>query len=82
MSLGDMAAHEMADALGVSKATVSRWMADRGAPPRSVYIKQWALITGTDPGWLLTGEPLIPFDSPGGQPTQYKEDLHTLTLAA
>jgi len=44
MALGHMAAHDMADALEVHRATVARWMADRGTPPRSVFVKQWALI--------------------------------------
>lgn len=60
MALGDMPAHEIADALEVARGTVSRWMADKGAPPRSVYIKQWALITRTDPTWLLTGQSANP----------------------
>src|SRR5688572_24824731 len=56
MALGDMPATDMADALGVSRQTVSRWMADRGAPPRRVYIRAWADLTDTDLTWLLTGE--------------------------
>ena len=56
MALGEMTAHQMADALEVHRATVGRWLSDKGAPPRSVFVKQWALITQTDPTWLLTGQ--------------------------
>ncbi len=38
MSLGDMAVGDMAVALGVSRATMSRWMADRGSPPKRAYL--------------------------------------------
>lgn len=55
MALRHYDAQKMAADLGVSRATVSRWMADRGAPPKAAFIKQWALITRTDVGWLLTG---------------------------
>lgn len=66
MALGDYGAAEMAQALGVDRSTVSRWMADRGAPPKAAYIKQWALITNTDPKWLETGETPRSDDGPGG----------------
>jgi transcriptional regulator with XRE-family HTH domain len=83
MALGGMAAHEMADALEVNRATVSRWMADKGAPPRSVYVRQWALITRTDASWLLTGVPSSPHNTPGsGQPTrEYTDTRPWLHLA-
>jgi transcriptional regulator with XRE-family HTH domain len=69
MALGDLSAHEMADALEVSRGTVSRWMADKGAPPRAVYVRQWALITRTDPSWLLTGRATTPPNTPAGSQT-------------
>lgn len=46
----------MADALEVSRATASRWMSGKGRPPRTLFIKQWALMTGTDVPWMLTGQ--------------------------
>jgi transcriptional regulator with XRE-family HTH domain len=57
MSLASAGMHafEMAERLEVSRATVSRWMADRGAPPHRIFIRQWAQLTGVDQGWLLTG---------------------------
>lgn len=66
MALGDYGATEIAADLGVDRSTVSRWMADRGAPPKVAYIKQWALITHTDPEWLQTGETPRSSDGPGG----------------
>jgi len=59
MSLGKMTGQEMADALEISRTTISRWMSGRGKPP-SVYVKQWALITGTNMQWLLTGQQNTP----------------------
>lgn len=62
MALGDMKRDDMADALGVNPATVSRWTADKGAPPKRAYLAQWALITGVDLKWLESG--VGPFDGP------------------
>lgn len=56
MALGHHKAEWMADQLGVSRQTLSRWMADKGTPPARAFVQQWALITGVDPQWLETGE--------------------------
>jgi transcriptional regulator with XRE-family HTH domain len=45
----------IASEMGVSRTTVSRWINDRGTPPRLVYVKEWALQTGVPCEWLLTG---------------------------
>lgn len=55
MALGEGSAQDMADSLGVSRATVSRWMHDKGAPPKRAYLMQWALITGVPVEWLSAG---------------------------
>jgi transcriptional regulator with XRE-family HTH domain len=55
MALGDMPVQEMCELLGVSRATVSRWMAGKGKAPTRAYIAQWALITRTDFHWLKDG---------------------------
>jgi len=79
LALGDMKVQEMADTLGVNRATIGRWMHDRGAPKRA-YILQWALATGVDAQWLEHGT--VPNgDGPSGlsklraggtKPTDYK----------
>lgn len=51
-----VSAQEMADELGVSRSSVSRWMNDHGTPPRRAYVIQWAMKCGVDSGWLLTGQ--------------------------
>ena len=56
MALGDMKVQDIADTLGVNRATVGRWMHDKGAPPKRAYLLQWALATGVDRQWLETGE--------------------------
>lgn len=48
---------QMAAELGVSRSTVSRWMNDRGASPRSIYVRQWARKCGVSLGWVETGAP-------------------------
>jgi transcriptional regulator with XRE-family HTH domain len=45
----------MAETLAVSRTTISRWLNDR-TKPRSLYLKEWALRTRTDYGWLVTGQ--------------------------
>lgn len=55
IALDPMSSLEMARLLGVHRATLTRWMSDVGAPPRAAYVRQWALITGVDYGWLSTG---------------------------
>ena len=65
MALGDISAGWMADQLGVSRQTLSRWMNDVGAEPRRAYLQQWAALTDTDPTWLEKGD--AP-DTDGGGP--------------
>lgn len=50
ISVGDMAAD-----LGVSVATIGRWLNDRG-PVKASVIRVWAMTTGVSPHWLETGE--------------------------
>ena len=68
MSLADdkLAAGEMADYLGVSRQTLSRWMNDAGAPPKRAYLMQWAIRTGVPLTWLETGETPDDGGGPGG----------------
>jgi transcriptional regulator with XRE-family HTH domain len=53
---------QIADETGVSRSTISRWLNDRGAPPRAGYLKLWSLRTGASYEWLRTG-----YVSPGGE---------------
>lgn len=46
---------DMTRELGVSRSTVSRWLNERGAPPRISYLKVWALRCGVPLEWLLNG---------------------------
>jgi transcriptional regulator with XRE-family HTH domain len=47
-----IAVEEIADEMGVSRSTVSRWLNDRGAAPKQAYLKMWALRTGVPFAWL------------------------------
>lgn len=46
---------EIAAELGVSRATVSRWLASDTVPVRTAYIKQWAAVCRVDESWLIYG---------------------------
>lgn len=48
--------NDIADEMEVSRTTISRWLNDRGAPPRSPYVKQWALICRVPYDWLVYGD--------------------------
>ena len=50
----DVSIEEMAAELGVSRASVSRWLNEH-AVPRVGYLKLWALRTGVPLEWLVSG---------------------------
>jgi transcriptional regulator with XRE-family HTH domain len=50
-----MRADEMGRELGVTRTTISRWVNDHGAPPRTAYVRLWALRTGVPYSWLSEG---------------------------
>jgi transcriptional regulator with XRE-family HTH domain len=52
-----IAVEEIAEEMGVSRSTVSRWLNDRGAAPKAAYLKMWALRTGVPFAWLADTDP-------------------------
>lgn len=66
----------MAEELGVSRATITRWFADDEMPIRSAYLKAWAARTDVPYEWL-TGAPVTDPTDPGLpiQPTVTKDDF-------
>lgn len=50
---------EIADEIGVSRSTVSRWLNDRGSPPRIGYVRLWAMRTGVNLEWVLGWRPAL-----------------------
>lgn len=79
----EISVQQMADSLGYSRSTVSRWLNDQG-PPRAAVLAQWSLLTGVDHGWLTGGTEPTPPRGPG-RPTdkldrltqQKRERTHT-----
>ena len=53
----EISVEEIADEMGVSRSTVSRWLNDRGAPPKAAYVKMWAFRTGVPYAWLSDTDP-------------------------
>lgn len=64
---GSVAVQAMADHLGVSRSTISRWLNEHGAPPKAAYLKQWALRCGVPYEWLRTGHGPTGPTTPGDQ---------------
>ena len=56
MEYGGLKADDMARELGVHRGTITRWTHDVGAPPRGIYLRQWAELCGVPFGWLV-GQP-------------------------
>jgi transcriptional regulator with XRE-family HTH domain len=81
--VADLDQAAIADALGVSRQTVSNY--ERGfTKPRKLVLKEWALVTGVDLGWLTTGQeedesPSGPGGSTGDE-GQRSSEVHPLGL--
>lgn len=68
MSLGEISRDQIAEMMDVTPSTISRWMSDKGAPPKRPYLLQWAMVTGVPVEWLASGEaPDGGPDGPGGR---------------
>ena len=55
LDYADISVQQIADTLGVSRATISRWMGDKGDRPKRAYLLQWALITRVPFEWIDIG---------------------------
>ena len=64
--LTGMSKEDFADRIGVTRHTVSNYEAGRTTRPQRLVLSQWAMATGVDRDWLLTGETKNP-PSGGGQ---------------
>jgi transcriptional regulator with XRE-family HTH domain len=66
LDYSEISVQAMADQLGVARATLSRWMSDKGSRPKKAYLMQWALITGVPFEWLDSGKVTPGPDPKGG----------------
>lgn len=66
LDVAGMSVQDMADHLGVSRNTVSNYLALRTTPSRSV-VRDWSLRCGVPFEWVLTGR-LDLTDGPDGDP--------------
>lgn len=58
-------AGDMADYLGYSKAQISRYLNDKGEPPRAQTLRLWAMRCGVSFDWLAYGIEAEPGTPPG-----------------
>jgi transcriptional regulator with XRE-family HTH domain len=79
---GGVKAGTMAEQLGYESSTLSRWMSDKGTPPRKGVIQQWALATNVSPEWLETGEGDPTPSGPDGTPGEPDREAALARLAA
>lgn len=78
MALGGMKRSEMAEKLGYEDSTLSRWMSDKGRPPRHAVLVAWALATNVSLEWLEKGTgPVQP--PPGEESPPESDELAALT---
>lgn len=65
-----MSQSDLADAIGASRATVTNYEA--GKVPRKGTVMAWAVATGVDVRWLVTGEEPPSPDGDGGSEVRPK----------
>lgn len=73
MDWADYSRDDMATELGVHPSTISRWMNDKGEPPKRGHVSAWAAFTRCDFHWLLTGE-----QPPDGRPVEFSGTVKVL----
>lgn len=56
LRVANVSVQEMADYLGVSRNTVSRWI-NGAVPAKGAVLRAWALRTGVSYEWLSAGRP-------------------------
>lgn len=71
LKVGKVSNADMADALDVSRNTVTNYTTGRTTPSR-LQIKEWAVRTGAPAEWLLTGIDPTPSTDPELRTTDYK----------
>jgi len=77
LGFADVTVETMAAELGVSRATISRWCHDRGAPPRTIYLRHWAHRCHVSYEWLVYGEDQLPRVDSNHQPAGWSRRATT-----
>ncbi len=55
LDFGSVSNKQLAEEFEMNPATISRWIGDKGAPPKAIYLRQIALRCGVSYEWLATG---------------------------
>lgn len=79
---GGVGVEEMAANLGYERKALSRWMSDKGTPPRPANLKQWALKCRVSYEWLDSGGGPGPNTPPGQDESQSRWKSHSPTVLA
>ena len=79
LAWAELSVQEIADELGVNRTTISRWMHDVGAPPRTIYLRAWAARCRVPYEWLAFGDELPRVDS-NHQPAGWQHDLENVRV--
>lgn len=79
LSFAGLSVEQMAEELGASRSSLSRWMNDRGSPPKAAYVKLWALRCGVPYEWLIHGDEGLPRVDSNHQPAGIRPDMMEVT---
>lgn len=61
MEYGEVSREKMADEIGVTPSTITRWTHDQWKrPPMRAALEAWAALCGVDSDWLIYGRGAMP----------------------
>ena len=76
LAWGEVSVQGMAEELGVSRQTISRWCHDLGRPKR-IYLRAWAARCRVPYDWLIFGDEGLPRVDSNHQPAGWSISDHS-----